>query len=96
MDGPQIKSILTSILLMGSTSVAAWAAHNGLIPSGDQSVIANDLVMAASTGVAALLAWYKARANSQSAMIATINKTDNGVKVVADTVPAPTETAPLK
>ena len=93
---PQLKSILTSVLLGISTGVAGWAANRGLIPNGDQSVIANDLVTAVSGGIAAVLAWYKTRQVSQPAMIQAVNAADNGVKVVASTSTAPIVTAPLK
>lgn len=93
---PQLKSVLTSIALAGATSIAGWAASKGIIPSGDQSVLANQLVTVSFGGVAALIAWYKARQMSQAAMITAVNAADNGVKVVANTVQAPAVTAPLK
>ena len=93
---PQLKSILTSVALAASTSVAAWAAQKGLIPSGDQSVIANDLVTAAFGAIAAGLAWYKARQQSPAAQIKAVNSADNGVKVVAASAPVPQVNEPLK
>ena len=93
---PQFSSILTSVGLAIASSVAAYAASRGLIPTADQSALANQLVTLGSGAVAACLAWYKARQVSQQAMITAVNKADNGVKVVASTTPAATEKGPLK
>jgi hypothetical protein len=93
---PQVSSILTSIGLAVASSVAAYAASKGLIPSADQNTIANDLVTLGSGLAAAGLAWYKARQHSQKAMIDEINTADNGVKVVSDVVQAPSVDGPLK
>ena len=93
---PQLKSILTSLGMAAATSIAAWAASKGFVPSGDQSTFANDLVMIGSGGIAAGLAWYKTRSHTQTAAIKAVNEADNGVKVVASNAPAPMVTAPLK
>ncbi len=93
---PQVNSILTSIGLAVASSVAAYAASKGLIPSADQNTIANDLVTLGGGLAAAGLAWYKARQNSQKAMINKINAADNGVKVVSEKAPAPSVDGPLK
>ena len=92
---PQTKSILTSVGMALSTAVATWAASKGLIPSADQSTLANDLLMTASVAVTAGIGWYKAHMNSQAAMIKVINDTPNGVKVVAATAPSPQVNAPI-
>ena len=92
---PQTKSILTSIALAGATSIAGYAASKGLIPSGDQSVLANDLVTLVSGLVAAGLAWYKSRQHTQTALIAAVNNADNGVKVVSNASPGPAVDAPI-
>lgn len=92
---PQLKSILTTIGMTLATSVAAWAASKGIIPSADQSVIANDLVVAAGTVITAALGWYKARQATQTAMIQQVNKADNGVKVVPATAPVDPVNAPI-
>ena len=102
---PQLKSIMTSIALAASTSVAAWAANKGLIPGGDQSVIANALVTAAFSGLALAIGWYKQRQQSPAALIAAstptalieaVNAQNNGVKVVPSTSPTPCVNVPLK
>lgn len=46
--------------------------------------------------VAAFSAWFATRSASPTAQIAAVNEADNGVKVVAASVPAPVETIPLK
>ena len=93
---PQIKSILSSVGLALATSVAGYAVHAGIVPSDDQSVLANQLVLLASGFIGAGLAWYKARQVSQAVMIQQINAADNGVKVVPSTSPSPPVNQPLK
>jgi hypothetical protein len=93
---PQIKSILTSILLMAATSAAGWATAHGVIPGGDQATIANDLVAAALWAITGGVAWLKTRAHTPSAQIAAVNDAPNGVKVVDERAPEPKVTAPLK
>ena len=93
---PQVKSTLTSILMLGAGAVATWAANKGIIPNGDQPVLTNELVTVAFGLIAAGIAWYKARSQSQTALIAAVNNANNGVKVVDAKVIAPTVTAPTK
>lgn len=93
---PQVKSILTSVLLGVATGVAGWAANRGLIPNGDQSVIANDLVTAVSGAIAAGLAYYKTRQVTPKALIQTVNSQDNGVKVVDAAAPVLAVNEPQK
>ena len=96
MMDPQLKSALTSIGMIASTSITAWAVSKGLITAGDQANISNALVTVAGGLVTVGLAYWKTHDHSQAAIIQQVNKSDNGVKVVADTVTAPTVTAPLK
>ena len=93
---PQLKSILTSILMAVSTSIAAWFASQGLIPGTDQSTFANDLVTVVFGLISAGLVWYKSQAHTPTAQIAAVNNASNGVKVVAATAPAPQVDAPVK
>ena len=96
---PTTKSLLTSFAAIVAGGIAAWAAKSGLIPSGDQSVVTNDLVSALFGGIAILLAWWKSRSHTKDAQIAAVNAADNGAKVVPNT-PAtaniPTVTVSLK
>src|SRR5665213_2845231 len=71
----QLKSILTSIALAASTSVAAWAASRGLIPSADQSTLANDLVTIGFGVLSALIGWYKTRSQTPTAMALSLRAT---------------------
>lgn len=82
---PELQSILSSVALSAATAVAAWAASKGVIPNGDQPVLANQLVTVGFGAVAAAIAWYKKRQMSQAAMITAVNAAQNGVKVVAAT-----------
>jgi hypothetical protein len=93
---PQLKSVLTSIGLAAATAITTWAASKSLIPASDQVGDANAIVTVAGMIVMGGLAYFKTRAVTPKAMIASINDTNNGVKVVADNVIAKTETAPLK
>lgn len=97
---PQLKSIITSMALTASTSMAAWAASKGLIPSADQSavasVIANDVVTFGFSALSAALIWYKTRSHTPTAQIAAVNAADNGVKVVPKSGPGVQIDAPLK
>lgn len=92
---PQLKSICTSILLAAATAIAAWAAGHGIIPGSQQGDFANMLVTVAFGLGAAGIAWYKKRQQSQEVLIKAVNAADNGVKVVADTAPAPVVNAPI-
>ena len=93
---PQLKSILTTIAGYAATGIAAWAASKGLIPSGDQSTFANDIVTIGAGAVAAGLAWYKTLSHTPTAQIAAVNQADNGVKVVPSTALASAVDRPLK
>lgn len=93
---PQLKSILTSIALAAATAIAGWAASKGIIPTDDQSVLANQLVAVASGVVATGLAWYKARMVSPAAAIQQVNAQANGVKVVPASSPTPPVNAPVE
>ena len=96
---PQLKSILTTVAAMVATSIASWAAKSSLIPTGDQSVVANALVTVAFGAIAAGIGWYKTRSHTPDAQIAAINDPPNGLKVVkndAANAAVPMVTAPLK
>lgn len=93
---PQVKSILTSIAMAASTSVAAWAVGHGIIPGAEATDFSNLLVTVVFGLITAGLAEYKRRQATPTAQIAAVNAANNGVKVVSATVPAPTVTEPLK
>ena len=93
---PQLKSILTSIGLSIAMAVAGWAVSQGIIPTADQSVLANQLVLIGSGLIAAAFGWYKTRMVTQKAMIKAVNTADNGVKVVDASAPAPAVSEPVK
>ena len=96
---PQLKSVLTSLAMTGSTAVTTWGATHGLVPQADVASVSNALVTLGFAAVTAALAWWKARQVSPSAVIAQVNAQDNGVKVVAATpanVSAPVVNVPLK
>jgi hypothetical protein len=92
---PQIKSILTSVVMSIAMAATGWAVNQGVIPSADQSVIANDLVVAVGVVVTGLVGWYKARQQSQTALIKAVNTAPNGVKVVAAVSTSPQVNAPI-
>ena len=96
---PQIKSVLSSVLMTASGAATTWGAAHGIVPQADVASVSNALVTLALAGVTAALAWWKARQVSPGAVIAQVNAQDNGVKVVAATpanVSAPVVNVPLK
>jgi hypothetical protein len=96
MLDPQLKSIMTSVLLAIATAATTWGVAHGLVPSADQNVIANDLVTAIFAGATGLVGWWKARQVAPKALIDAVNAADNGVKVVSVMASAPTVNAPQK
>lgn len=93
---PQLKSLLTSLLMGAATTAAAWASAHNVIPGADQATLANDLVAAALWAITVGIAWLKTRAHTPVAQIAAVNNAPNGVKVVSESEPAPQVNAPLK
>ena len=85
---------MNSDMLMGLfraviPGLVAALTHFGIGTDAQDTVVAT----AAATG---LVAAWSAYSNTPKAMIKAVNEADNGVKVVASAVAAPTETAPLK
>lgn len=93
---PQLKSVLTSAGMLAAGGVATWAASHGFVGQDDEANLTNALVTVGSAAIAGAFAWWKARSNSQPALIKAVNQSDNGVKVVASSAPAPQVNAPLK
>lgn len=79
---PQLKSYLTSFALAGATALASWAATRGYITPDQQGALATGIVTIVGAGTAFAIAEYKKRQVSQTAMIQSVTKTDNGVVVV--------------
>jgi hypothetical protein len=92
---PQLKSALTTIAIITSSSLTAWASSKGFIQAGDQTNVANALVAAGSGILTVGLAYMKTRDHSPTAIIQQVNTAENGVKVVAENAPAPTVDAPI-
>ena len=62
-----------------------------------KAAFADIVTTVAGVAVTALIGWYKARQNSQSAMIQAVNAADNGVKVVpVNSTTTPPVQEPLK
>jgi predicted phage tail protein len=93
---PQLKSILTTIVGSVAAAVAASAATHGWINTSQTSAFTDILVTVAGALVTAGVGWYKARQNTQKAMIQNINAADNGVKVVSAEAPVQAVNVPLK
>jgi hypothetical protein len=93
---PQLKSISTTILGYAGMALATWGVAKGLVPDADKAALANIIATAVPVIIAAAVAEYKRRTASPTALIKQVNAGDNGVKVVAASTPAPTETAPIK
>ncbi len=93
---PQLKSILTTVGGYVAAAGATWAATNGLISADNKVNFTNALVTIGGAAVAAGIAEWKRRMQSQPALIKAVNDSDNGVKVVAATALVPQVDAPLK
>ncbi len=93
---PQIKSILTSVLLAGATAATTWGAAHGIIPNEDQTGAANLIVTIALGVISAGIGYYKQRQVTPTNLIKSVNAADNGVKVVPTTSPTPPVQAPMK
>ncbi len=93
---PQLKSLMTSVLLAGATAFTTWAVAHGLASPDSAAAIQNGLVALAGGLITAGIGWWKARAGSQKAMIQAVNKADNGVKVVPVETPGQVVNGPLK
>jgi hypothetical protein len=85
MTQDQYLSLVRSILC----AIGGWATGKGYVDGATATAVTGALVTLAT----AAWGWY---ANSQTAKIASINNTENGVKVVAATSPSPVVTTPLK
>jgi hypothetical protein len=85
LTGDQISGIVRTVL-MGATG---WAVGKGYISN---EIAADSIGLGATLAVAAW-SWYS---NKQTSLIASINNTDNGVKVVADSSPATKVNGPIK
>jgi hypothetical protein len=93
---PQLKSVLTSILMTGAGALGTFAVSHGVIPSEDATSFANIVVSILLWLITAALGWYKTRQVTPAAAIQQVNAQDNGVKVVPATSPGTPVNAPLK
>ena len=85
---PMTKSVLTSVGMSLSMGAVGWAVTKGVVPAADQSVLANDLVLAAGAGLTVLFGWLKKLAVSQPAMMKAVNAASNGAAVVPEAAAA--------
>lgn len=90
---PQLKSILTSVLLSLATAATTWAVAKGIVPSSDQNVIANDLVGAAVALGGLAIGWYKTRQASPAGLVQSMGNSDpKQVAAAIDAAPSATKT----
>ncbi len=80
--------VLLGIFRAVIPAIVAFATYLGLGNDVQNTAIAT----AVATG---LVAAWSAYTNTQAAKIQSVNAADNGVKVVAATVPAPSVNAPI-
>jgi hypothetical protein len=85
LSNPVVLSLVTSVGLSAASAGAAWLATQQ-----------SPALASVGVAIAAGLAWWKGHSQTQKALIKVVNDTDNGVKVVADTVLAPKVTEPLR
>ena len=93
---PQVNSLLTTIVGYVATGCATWATGVGIVPGVDKASLVNIITAVILWAIAAGIAEYKRRTQTQPALIAAVNNSDNGVKVVAKTAQAIQVDAPLK
>lgn len=93
---PQLNSALTSVLLVVFTNLGTVLVARGYIGKADVATLAAAGVTLALYAGGTLIGWYKARQVAPAALIAAVNKGDNGVKVVAVSTDAPAVDKPLK
>ena len=95
---PPVKSVITSMLLIGAAKASDWLVAAGFIPADQQAAFTGYLVTAGGVLLMALIVWWKARAQTKAAMIAAIppndlikavNDAPNGRKVVDASSPSP-------
>lgn len=85
MNGDQLLGILRAVL----AAAGGWAVGKGYTDSATATAVAGALLTIAT----AVWTYY---AHTQNAMINSVNKADNGVKVVAATASVPTVNESLK
>jgi len=83
---PQLKSVITSLLMTLAGSAATWGVAHGLVPAEDQTAAANILVTTVLVAVTAGIGWYKTRQASPAGLVQSIGNTDP--KKVADAIDA--------
>jgi hypothetical protein len=83
-----LGAVINKGITIGATAVIAWSVAKGN-PLGDIS----NIVAALAVGLSTLISGFAA---SQGIQIPIINASDNGVKVVAASNPAPAVNAPIK
>ncbi len=95
---PPIKSVITSMLLVGATAVTTWLVKVGIIDSADQAAVTGYIVTGGGIAIMAAIVWWKSYSNTKAAMIAAIppndlikavNDAPNGRKVVDASSPSP-------
>lgn len=99
LAGP-LTSIVGSLMLGASGIAIGWLSKNNIIPASDVNADTAALSTYLTTGALAVVGlgvmWFKGMMSTKAAHIEAVNSADNGAKVVAADVPAPTVNAPLK
>ena len=108
---PVIKSSITSMMLAAAAYGLGWASTHGLISAADINTDASAIVSVIFIIAGIAVAWFKTRQATPTALVQSLNKTDdgpkamiksinetnNGLKVVeASSTDAPAVSAPIK
>ena len=97
---PIMKSLLSSVVKDALTGAGTLLVAHGYLSADAESQFINSLVGIVLVAVSQGLTWYKSRMLTETAVIAQVNKQDNGVTVVPTAAAAaagvPTVNAPLK
>jgi len=87
---PQLASALSSLGMMASSSIAAYAVTVGIVPADSKANFTNALVTIGGAAVSAGLLWWKSRQHTPAALTAAVNSSAvPGVKVVPETSSTP-------
>ena len=90
----QTKSLIGSLLLGVAGMATGWLASHNIIPAADVSADTATIAAFVTFAAGAAVAWYKHQQASQTSMIQAVNAAPNGVKVVPESSPTPSVSAP--
>ena len=58
---PPLKSVITSVLLIGATAVTTWLVKAGIVPADEQTAVIGYIVTGGGVVIMAAIVWWKSR-----------------------------------